>query len=49
MKRNSGFIGKKEVTTTEGAKGIHDLHDVHVKRVATAWPEWQGLFLLLLL
>ena len=38
MKRNSGFIGKKQSTTTEEAKGIHDLHDVHVKRVATTWP-----------
>ena len=38
MKRNSGFIGRTQITTTEEAKGVHDLHDVHIKRVATAWP-----------
>jgi len=38
MKRNSGFIGEIQNTTTTVAKGIHDLHDVHIKRVSTKWP-----------
>ena len=38
MKRNSGFIGPLKNTNTTSAKGVHDLHDVHIKRVATAWP-----------
>tara|TARA_R100001510_G_C7647616_1_gene204957 strand:- start:642 stop:1781 length:1140 start_codon:yes stop_codon:yes gene_type:complete len=39
MKRNSGFItDDRIITSTLAAKGIHDLHDVHIKRVATAWP-----------
>lgn len=38
MKRNSGFIGPKIKTSTDTAKGIHDIHDVHVKRLVTQWP-----------
>tara|TARA_X000001388_G_scaffold74252_1_gene66955 strand:+ start:590 stop:1741 length:1152 start_codon:yes stop_codon:yes gene_type:complete len=39
MKRNSGFItDDRIVTSTLAAKGIHDLHDVHIKRVAIEWP-----------
>tara|TARA_R100001443_G_C3363300_1_gene179465 strand:- start:6729 stop:7865 length:1137 start_codon:yes stop_codon:yes gene_type:complete len=38
MKRNSGFIGELQGTTTTIAKGVHDLHDVHIKRVSTTWP-----------
>ena len=38
MKRNSGFIGPRQNTNTTIAKGIHDIHDVHTKRLNTKWP-----------
>jgi len=38
MKRNSGIIGPLKNTSTTLAKGIHDLHDVHIKRSETKWP-----------
>ncbi len=38
MKRNSGIIGPVQQTSTESANGIHDIHDAHIKRLATKWP-----------
>tara|TARA_R110002110_G_scaffold96096_1_gene247884 strand:+ start:366 stop:1514 length:1149 start_codon:yes stop_codon:yes gene_type:complete len=38
MKRNSGFIGQSADTNTDTAKGLHDLHDVHIKRSGDRWP-----------
>jgi len=44
MKRNSGIIGKRKDTNASEAKGLHDLHDVHIKRSIGKWPR-SGLFL----
>ncbi len=38
MKRNSGIIGDRIFTTASAAKGLHDLHDVHMKRIKVEWP-----------
>ena len=43
MKRNSGVIGPLKKTNTQAAKGVHDLHDVHIKRSDDKWPR-AGLF-----
>ncbi len=38
MKRNSAIVGESQITSTTSAKGVHDLHDVHIKRSDTKWP-----------
>jgi hypothetical protein len=42
MKRNSGFVGLLKETSTSTAKGLHDLHDVHIKRSNDKWPRTES-------